>query len=133
MAAARNLPADGPSGAGRQVLIVDDDADCAGALAQLVAGWGYSSTTFNSFEPARAYLNAAVPDAAIVDVRLGKYNGFHLIHFIQQANPDAILIVVSGFEDSVLRREAATIGASFLSKPLKMAELRNALGVPAEA
>jgi ActR/RegA family two-component response regulator len=114
------------------LLIVDDDEVCAAALEQMVATWGYRTVTFNSFERARVYLASSTPpDAAIVDIRLGGYNGLQLIHLIRQASADAVLLSVSGYDDAVLRKEASSLGASFLSKPIDVVRLRHALGIPA--
>src|SRR5262245_55755129 len=129
MEAPRNQPLDRPLRAGGLALIVDDDDSCATALEQLLTEWGFQAVPFNTFQQARTYLDSATPDLAIVDVRLGNYNGLHLVHLIRQASPGAVLIAVSGFEDPVLRDEAARLGAAFLSKPWDMGQLRRLLGL----
>ena len=63
----------------------------------------------------------------IVDVRLGNYNGLQLIHFSQSSSPGTQWLVVSGFDDPVLRQEATKLGAHFLTKPLDLARLRELL------
>ena len=60
-----------------------------------------------------------------MDVRLGTYNGLQLIHFSN--SPGTQWLVVSGFDDPVLRQEAATLGAHFLTKPLDLEKLRELL------
>jgi DNA-binding NtrC family response regulator len=116
------------SAAGRgPVVIVDDDVSCLTAVEQIVRHWGHDTVTFRSFEEARAYLNSATPSVVIVDVRLGNYNGLQLIHFSQERSPATQWLVVSGFDDPVLRKEATKLGALFLTKPLDLARLHDHL------
>lgn len=109
------------------VVIVDDDVSCLAAVEQIVRHWGHDTVTFRSFEEARAYLTQATPAVVIVDVRLGTYNGLQLIHFSQERSPATQWLVVSGFDDPVLRKEATKLGALFLTKPLDLARLKEHL------
>jgi len=111
----------------RPVVIVDDDVSCLVAVEQILRHWGHETRTFRAFADARAYLAQAQPAAVIVDVRLGNYNGLQLIHFSQPNSPDTQWLVVSGFDDPVLRQEATKLGAHFLTKPLDLQKLRELL------
>jgi DNA-binding NtrC family response regulator len=111
----------------RAVVIVDDDVSCLVAVEQILRHWGHETRTFRAFADARAYLAQAQPAAVIVDVRLGNYNGLQLIHFSQPNSPDTQWLVVSGFDDPVLRQEATKLGAHFLTKPLDLQKLRELL------
>ncbi|MCC7034310.1 MAG: response regulator [Acidobacteria bacterium] len=106
------------------VVIVDDDVSCLAAVEQIVRHWGYDTVTFRSFEDARAYLARATPAIVIVDVRLGTYNGLQLVHFSREHSPATQWLVVSGFDDPVLRKEATKLGARFLTKPLDLTQLQ---------
>ena len=112
---------------GRPIVIVDDDVSCLVAVEQILRHWGHETRTFRAFADARAYLAQAQPAAVIVDVRLGNYNGLQLIHFSQPSSPGTQWLVVSGFDDPVLRQEATKLGAHFLTKPLNLARLRELL------
>jgi DNA-binding NtrC family response regulator len=109
------------------IVIVDDDVSCLVAVEQILRHWGHETKTFRAFADARAYLSQARPAAVIVDVRLGTYNGLQLIHFSQPNSPQTQWLVVSGFDDPVLRQEATTLGAHFLTKPLDLEKLRELL------
>ena len=109
------------------VVVVDDDLSCLVAIEQILKHWGHETKTFRAFEDARAYLSHAKPAVVIVDVRLGNYNGLQLIHFSRQNSPDTQWLVVSGFDDPVLRAEATKLGALFLTKPLDLQRLRQHL------
>ena len=109
------------------VVVVDDDVSCLVAIEQILKHWGHETKTFRAFEDARAYLSQARPAVVIVDVRLGNYNGLQLIHFSRQNSPETQWLVVSGFDDPVLRAEATKLGALFLTKPLDLQRLREHL------
>jgi hypothetical protein len=59
-------------------------------------------------------------DALITDVRLGAYNGLHLIAL---APPSIIKIAMSAFPDPVIRQDAEHAQARFLVKPAHCAEI----------
>jgi two-component system response regulator RegA len=121
-----------PAGANmRQVMIVDDDALVLAMLERLLAVWGYRTVPFGSFEDARTSLSTHLPDALVVDVRLGDYNGLQLVHMAKQSNPAMIVVAVSGFDDPVLRAEAASIGVPYLVKPSELPRLRQYLSAEA--
>lgn len=113
-----------------QVVIVDDDDLALSALKRLVAFWGFDVVPFSRFEDARAFIASRSPDALIVDVRLGEYNGLQLVHLAKQAAPQMPVIAMSGFDDSVLRAEAERVGATYLVKPLDLSRLRQYLPGP---
>ena len=106
------------------IVIVDDDVSCLVAVEQILKHWGHETKTFRAYADARAYLSQARPAAVIVDVRLGNYNGLQLIHYSQSNSPNTQWLVVSGFDDPVLRKDAATLGAHFLTKSLDLEKLR---------
>ncbi|MDH4066476.1 MAG: response regulator [Acidobacteriota bacterium] len=109
------------------IVVVDDDVSCLVAVDQILRHWGLETRTFRAFEDARSYLSHAQPAVVIVDVRLGTYNGLQLIHFSRQNSPNTRWVVVSGFDDPVLRNEATKLGAAFFTKPLDLQRLREFL------
>jgi DNA-binding NtrC family response regulator len=113
----------------RRVLVVDDDESCCRALKLFFESIGQLTDAFGSYEAARKWLATGAPDIAVVDVRLGGFNGLQLIHLVHEANPEAVLVAMSGFDDSVLRAEAMGLGASFLTKPLDLANLKRVVGL----
>ncbi len=109
----------------RRAVIVDDDP----GLLRLVSAWleeiGYVVEAFHQFEPAKRRLAGDRVDVLVTDVRLGAFNGLQLVVMAKLAHPDLIAIVLTGFEDPVLRREALDAGALFLAKPLQGAHLQD--------
>lgn len=47
-----------------------------------------------------------------------------------QSHPQMVIVVVSGFDDLVLRQEAALVGATYLLKPQELPILRAYLPPP---
>ncbi len=110
-----------------QVVIVDDDDLALATLHRLVAHWGYDVVPFLTFEEARAFITTRTPDALVVDVRLGSYNGLQLVYLAKQASPNMAVVAMSGFDDAVLRAEAERAGAVYLVKPVDLSRLRQYL------
>ena len=110
-----------------RLVLVDDDVATLEVLKEMVTSWGLQPDAFSTFEEARTSLLAETADVLVVDVRLGAFNGLHLAHIARLRNPKMMVIAVSGFDDPVLRAEAAGIGAAYLVKPIEIARLREIL------
>ena len=102
----------------RKILILEDDPSVAGLYAEVLGSAGHEVIVHTSFEEARTYLKLNPPDALLADVRVGEYNGLQLAILFRSLSPHAIILVVSGHDDPVIRREAAAIGAEFFVKPV---------------
>jgi DNA-binding NtrC family response regulator len=115
---------DGQVSIGRRALIVDDAPDVLEAINILMTDWGFSVEACDTFESGRAKLTqGGALDVLLVDVRLGMFNGLQLAHLARQMNPALKIIVMSGFDDDLLRAEAEQIGAVFLAKPVEPSTL----------
>ena len=113
-----------------RVMVVDDDAPLLDALAQWLAAEGDEVVACGSFEAARRMLIERPYDVLITDVRLGANNGLQLAVIARQAHPRMLLIVFSGFDDPVLRREAEKLDAHYLVKPVSGEILRGLVHAP---
>jgi two-component system response regulator PhcR len=60
----------------------------------------------------------------ITDVRLAGPSGLQLLRHVAQQYPEVIRILLTGYDDIALRKDAARSGTRFLLKPLKFAELQ---------
>ena len=89
-------------------------------MAQLLAAAGYKVLVAGTFQEGARLLREAVPDLLITDVRLGEFNGLQLV--VSNPRPKAA-IVVTAFDDRVLKDEARRAGADYLVKPLMFDEL----------
>ena len=106
-----------------KILIVDDTVATLGALAELLSSAGFSVATAADFEEAKRKIEEEQPDLLIVDIRLGPYNGLHLVVRERLAHPDRPVIMTTGFPDALLEAEARRYGAEFLEKPIRSADL----------
>ena len=106
-----------------KILIVDDTTATLGALAELLSNAGFAVATAENFEEAKRKIDQEEPDLLIVDIRLGPYNGLHLVVRERLAHPERPVIMTTGFPDALLEAEARRYGAEFLEKPIRSAEL----------
>lgn len=102
----------------KRVLIVDDEPALLDALRSALERAGHDVVACRTFEDAREELLAEEFDALITDVRLGAFNGIQLAVIARDRAPGMRIVVFSGFDDPVLREEAASLGASYLIKPI---------------
>jgi FixJ family two-component response regulator len=111
----------GPTPAGRRrILIVDDDQATRSGLAKLLERAGFETIAASTFQEGARFLREAAPDLLITDVRLGEFNGLHLVVMRPREMP---AIVLTGFPDPVLEAEARRAGADYLLKPFSGAEI----------
>ncbi|HJR58952.1 MAG TPA: response regulator [Vicinamibacterales bacterium] len=111
----------------RRVLIVEDQAVLLEGMASAFERAGRSVVAERTFEQARSRLLAENFHCLITDVRLGAFNGIQLAVIARDRNPDMGIIVFSGFDDPVLRAEAAQLGARYVLKPVTAARLMELL------
>jgi len=113
-----------PSSARSQrVLIVDDEPALLEAIKIAFTRAGREVVACDSFEAARDRLLAEDFDVMLTDVRLGAFNGLQLAVIARDQDREMGIIVFSGFDDPVLRAEAAGLGASYLVKPVSAEHL----------
>src|SRR2546428_12877048 len=79
----------------------------------------------SSFEEAKRRLALAEPDLLIADIRLGSYNGLHLVLRSRADFPKIAAIVTHVARDPVLEAQATAFNAVYLVKPLDPKELLN--------
>ena len=106
-----------------KILVVDDTDSTLGALAELLNAAGFQVVTAASFDEAKQRIDEESPELLIVDIRLGPYNGLHLVVRERLAHPDRPVILTTGFPDALLEAEARKYGAEFMEKPIRSADL----------
>jgi len=102
----------------RRILVVDDDLGFLEGIEMALTNPRQEVHASATFEDARAALRTMAFDALLTDVRLGAFNGLQLALIARTDNPHIRIIVISGIDDSVLRDEAAAMGAEYLVKPV---------------
>ena len=64
----------------------------------------------------------------LVDVRLGAFNGLQLAILARSSHATMRIVVMSGWDDPVMRAEATAIEAVFLPKPFDEQQLLREIG-----
>ena len=114
-------------GPGGNILIVEDDQNTLCGWVELLRGAGYGVTGVSSYEEGRQEL-ANLPDLLITDVRLGPYHGLQLLVRGRMMNPRLQAIVITGYADQIVRREAVHLQAEHLEKPVDTDRLLQVVG-----
>lgn len=107
-------------------LIVEPILPDALFFAAVVSSLGFHVTVADKFQEGLDRLRVP-PVLLIANIRLGEYNGLHLVIRGQSIRPDLAAIVTSAVADSGLEPEAERLGTTFLLKPTTTEELRAAI------
>ena len=112
----------------RTVLLVDQDEAVMTALRELLTAAGYTVVPCRCFEEARRYLQIECPNAIVSQLRLGAFNGLHLVSLARRTAPTIAAVVYSGRADSGIGRDASSEGATYLDRETLIANLIPHLG-----
>jgi DNA-binding response OmpR family regulator len=105
------------------VFIVDTRAGAAVRLSRILSDAGYVVTIASSFQDAKQGLDQMTPDLLIADVRLGAYNGLHLVMRTRTRSPTTAAIVTHNTHDPALEAEAKALKAVYLVGRLRASRL----------
>jgi len=107
-----------------RVLLVDDEREFAGALAERLRLRGYEARAAFSAEEAVAAAGEAAPDVVLLDLNLPGVRGVELLLTLRQMLPDAEIILLSGHLDLADKIEGVRLDAfGMLLKPVELPEL----------
>lgn len=105
------------------LLVVSTDPSVLAGRTTALTAVGYTISTSAGFPDARQILAAGTsPDVLITDVRLGPYNGLHLVAIARVEHPRTLGIVI-GQADPVLEAEARGLAARYLVGPVSGSDL----------
>lgn len=108
-----------------RVLVIDDDKPLATALAEGLTRRGHAVTVTHAGKTGIARLRDDEFDVVLTDMRLGDTDGLSVVKQAKELQPDADVIVVTGFGEIKTAVEAVKLGAShYLTKPIDLGELR---------
>ena len=110
--------------AGR-ILIVDDEVNARGVLAELLRDDGYEVETAAAALAALAIYEAFAPHAVITDLRMPGMDGIELVKKVCAHNLPAAVIVMTASSEVQTAVDAMRAGAAdYLTKPINFDELR---------
>jgi DNA-binding NtrC family response regulator len=107
------------------ILIVDDDRSIRRALERALEPLGFRIVTARDGVEARAAIETAPIDLALLDLRMPRLDGMALMRELARTHPDVRVIILTAhgtIEDAV---EAMKLGAvDFVQKPFSVNEIR---------
>lgn len=100
------------------LMVVSTDPTVLSARASVLRQAGQRVVACPGFPDARKLLNEGPsPDLLVTDVRLGPYNGLHLVAIARVEHPRTLALVI-GAADHVLESEARGLAARYVVGPL---------------
>jgi two-component system response regulator RegA len=111
----------------KRLVIVEDDATFARTLGRSFERRGYVVHLVASPRALDDVLAEVCPDFAVVDLKLGNASGLPCIRTLHEANPEARIVVLTGYASIATAVEAIKLGAAhYLPKPCNSDEIEAA-------
>lgn len=103
------------------ILVVDDNLDIAGVLADILEVKGYSVLAANSGAEALLFLREHPVDILLTDVRMPQMNGLELYREAHKNFPNLVTIFMTAYAaDDLIQQGMAEGVKTVLTKPLDM-------------
>jgi CheY-like chemotaxis protein len=120
----------GTKGAGKSILIVDDDPESRWLLEHLLTSEGYEVQTAEHAEGAMILLYTVRPDAVLMDIRLPGMDGLQLTRLIQMTSARKIpILAVSAGDKEFAVQEAYEAGCDgYIAKPVDLQTFATTVG-----
>jgi two-component system response regulator RegA len=123
-------------GAGRKLLLVDDDAPLRRSLTRALERRGFAVLPAEGLAEGRMLAREHRPEFAVLDMRLAEGSGLDLLKVLREARPDIRIVIVTGYGNIATAVAAIKAGAAdYLAKPVDAddvvaALLRTGQGLP---
>ena len=109
------------------ILVVDDEVAVNNNIRKILAKKGYQVDQAVTREEAMDCIGTKSYGLVLLDLRIPGVNGLDLLKAIGEKNPDAKVIMITGYASIETAVEAARMGAvDYLPKPFTPDEIRNA-------
>ena len=109
------------------VLVVQAQQRQRAKLSFYLRAAGFRVESADSFQEARTRISLRSINCVVAGVKLGVYNGLHLVSQLWRDDSPVSSVVTHDSEDQVLEREARLLGAEFLVLPCSDEELVGAV------
>lgn len=117
-------PTAAPVGAGRSVLVVEDEAVFRERLVRALSDRGFEASGASSVEDALRAARIQTPECAIVDLRLPGLSGLHAVRELHKLDPTSRIVVLTGYGSIATALDAVRSGAvHYLTKPADIDEI----------
>lgn len=111
-----------------KILMIDDEKDCMDSLSAALEPAGHKADLFTSPAEAVTSYEPGKYDVVITDMRMPKMTGIQVLRAIRQKDPQARVIIMTGYGDVDTAIAAVNNGAyAFFAKPVDISELLEVL------
>lgn len=111
--------------------MVDDDPNIRHGVFRMLSDsleWEFQWDEAENGREALEYVLSGPIDIIICDIKMPLIDGIHLLNYVKEISPFTKVIMLSGYDDYSLIRQAMKQGAfDYLLKPLNLASLKNVL------
>ena len=115
-------------GAGRTLLLVDDDAPLRRSMARALERRGFQVLAAEGLAEARDHAQAHKPEFAVLDMRLTEGSGLDLVRTLRELRPEVRIVIVTGYGNIATAVAAIKAGAvDYLAKPVDADDVVDAL------
>ncbi|MEN6624915.1 MAG: response regulator [Candidatus Sumerlaeia bacterium] len=114
----------------RRILVVDDVADSAESLADLLILWGHDIQTAHDGPTAIKVAHAFQPEVVLLDIAMPGMDGYEVARKLREMEEcaDALLVAMTGYGQEEDRNRALDAGFDrHLTKPVDLEELQKLL------
>jgi DNA-binding response OmpR family regulator len=109
---------------GRRILVIEDEARIASALARSLNANGFETTTAGSGLSGLRRLGSDSFALVILDLLLPDLDGFSVLHTLREQRPQQLVLVLSALSDAQSKVRCLELGAcDYVSKPFDLGEL----------
>ena len=103
-----------------KILIVEDDAIIASAVAKHLSGWGMQPKAVRDFHAVDLEFAAFDPQLVLLDLSLPFYNGFHWCEEIRRISQVPIIFLSSAADNMNIVMAMNMGGDDFIAKPFDL-------------
>ncbi len=108
----------------KTILIVEDDRETLGVLAQVLSREGYIVLKAENGTEAVAIMSSNRPDLIILDLNLPDCNGLDILDRLMAVHKSVLVIILTGHGSQDAVRSAMEVGAfDFVTKPFDIDEV----------
>lgn len=106
------------------LLVVDDEPELRGLLAEYFGRHGFAVQTAQDAAQARECVAGRQPDLAVLDINMPGENGLSLARWLRETHPQVAIVMLTTASEPVDRIVGLELGADdYVSKPYELREL----------
>ncbi|HOP07812.1 MAG TPA: response regulator [candidate division Zixibacteria bacterium] len=116
-----------------RVLVVDDEDIVLSLVRDALEEEEFQVETASNGQTALELAQSFVPDLIITDIRMPKMDGIELVRKAREAQPELVVIFMTGYANLNSAKEAIKQGAfEYIMKPFELMEIRQAVAKAAD-